>query len=830
MLQSTNDPAVPLAAARFLADTIPHAELEVLAVEGHFPHVVAPDVVIDAIDRFLDRGRRHVNAALARALARVVQHVGADGGVLVRVDATGHVMVAASTMRDVGVGDEWPAAPELTDDGLVDMQLVTDRSAVAAMLPVQARLAFDRPVTGVLMIPLPESRTRLLLVFCSELPADRSLPGVDSEALQTFISVAPLLEAHARAQASTARLEAVVGALEHAVLVAGDAGGIAEANAAAAALLGIPIGQVHAEVAADALHALRARSTHADELEVRAASLIADPNAVIRDWVWSFDGTPSHLRVSSAPIAGNAGRVWVFADITAEMVLLEAEQRAKAALADSELRYRMILENASDIVFQTIEGMLQWISPNVESALGFTPTELVGHATTHVWHPDDREAAVDIRNRAYAGEAARSVLRIIAKDGRVLAMEVALRPYAEPDGRRGAIGLMHDVSARVAAEDAARESEQQAREANLAKTTFLSRMSHELRTPLNAVIGFAQLLELDDLTDTQRESLGHIRAGGKHLLDLINEILDISRIEVGQLPMSFEPVDIRETCATAMDLVRPSAQAAGIELDALPSVDGDLFVLGDRQRVVQVLLNLLSNAVKYNRPGGSVCVTWERREGTTAISVHDTGRGLSSDALQLLFQPFERLGAETTGVEGTGIGLALSQALARAMDGTIEVESTVGVGSVFSLVLGTSNPVLTFPLDEPESPASSNGRPTDVLYIEDNPQNIELMRRIVGRRDDATLRVETTGRAGLAAALASPPDLLLLDLQLPDLSGDEVLQRLRDDTGCADVPVVVITADASPGVRSRLLAAGADGFLTKPVDVKEVLRWIDDPR
>jgi PAS domain S-box-containing protein len=371
----------------------------------------------------------------------------------------------------------------------------------------------------------------------------------------------------------------------------------------------------------------------------------------------------------------------------------------------------------------------------------------------------------------------------------------------------------------------------EAEQANLAKTVFLSRMSHELRTPLNAILGFAQLLAMDDLTDDQGDAVRQIRSGGKHLLGLITEILDISRIESGRLSLSMESVVVADAVDEALDLVRPLAAQAGVSISRQAGPDGlDHRVWADRQRVIQILLNLLSNAVKYNRRGGSVTVTCRVLDDRlVAVRVADTGAGLTADQLAHVFEPFDRLGAERTMVEGTGIGLTLSQGLARIMSGRLEVTSVRGEGSMFTLVLPGSTLPAADAVRPVEHPIGTATHLTRVLYIEDNPTNTHLMQRIAALRAAVHLRAEVTGAAGLAAAADERPDLVLLDLHLPDMSGETVLTRLLDLPTMDGVRVVVLTADATPGLDHRLKALGADAVLTKPVDVAEVLAWIDHP-
>jgi signal transduction histidine kinase/ActR/RegA family two-component response regulator len=377
-----------------------------------------------------------------------------------------------------------------------------------------------------------------------------------------------------------------------------------------------------------------------------------------------------------------------------------------------------------------------------------------------------------------------------------------------------------------------RRAEEEADRANRAKSEFLSRMSHELRTPLNAILGFAQLLEMDALSVEQQESVGQILRGGRHLLALINEVLDISRIEAGGLHLSIEPVPVLETVRQTVELVRPSPAAARVAIQA-DAIDETLHVLADRQRLQQVLLNLLSNAAKYNRPGGSVTVSCQRLAGSVArLQVRDTGQGITADKLERLFTPFDRLGAEGSGVEGTGLGLALSKHLVEAMGGVLRAESQAGVGSAFSVEL----PVVPAPvaIDDgpavaaPEDERGGSRLPVKVLYIEDNLSNLRLVESVLGRRLGVTLLSAMQGRVGLDLARDHRPDLILLDRHLPDLSGDEVFALLREDARTRDIPVVILSADAIPARVRRMLDAGVRAYLTKPLDVKSLLAAVDE--
>jgi signal transduction histidine kinase/CheY-like chemotaxis protein len=395
------------------------------------------------------------------------------------------------------------------------------------------------------------------------------------------------------------------------------------------------------------------------------------------------------------------------------------------------------------------------------------------------------------------------------------------------------IAASHDrLEARVAertSELAAARLE--AERANRAKSAFLSGMSHDLRTPLNAILGFAQLLEIDSAGTDRAEPVRQILSGGQHLLDLITEVLDITRIESGQLALSPEPVAVHDVVQRAVELVTPLATQRGIGMH-IESIASDDTVRGDRQRVSQILLNLLSNAVKYNRPNGRIVIGVQRLPPARyRITVADTGPGIPESKLSLLFEPFERLGAEQTAVEGTGLGLALSRALAEAMDGTIGVRSVVDEGSTFWIELNEAKPQRD---RDPAAASTDLGAVRDpigrgvVLYVEDNLSNVRLMERILGRRPGVELLHAADATAGLALMEARRPDLVLMDMHLPGLSGEEALQQLWADPVKRHVPIVIVTADATPGLARRLKAAGATACLTKPLNVKEVLQLVDN--
>jgi signal transduction histidine kinase/ActR/RegA family two-component response regulator len=369
--------------------------------------------------------------------------------------------------------------------------------------------------------------------------------------------------------------------------------------------------------------------------------------------------------------------------------------------------------------------------------------------------------------------------------------------------------------------------------ATQAKNSFLSSTSHELRTPLNSILGFAQLLQLSELSEEDSDGVDRILGAGRHLLALINELIDIARIESGDLGISLEPVLVRPVIEESCRLMAPIAAGRSIRI-IRDHVHPALAVFVDRQRLAQVLVNLISNAVKYNHRGGSITVSCaEGGTGQVNIVVTDTGPGLVPDDLERIFVPFERLGAERTAVEGTGIGLPLAKALTEAMKGQLTVSSVFGEGAAFTVSLTRAPDLIHVPKPSPApasravGPHAQAGAGLSVLCIEDNPANVEVVARYLRGRPNARLLSAASGRIGIECAVRDVPDIILLDLHLPDLQGDEVLNELKADPATAAIPVIVLSADASRGVIHRLLAGGAFAYLTKPIELAELGGLLD---
>ncbi len=412
---------------------------------------------------------------------------------------------------------------------------------------------------------------------------------------------------------------------------------------------------------------------------------------------------------------------------------------------------------------------------------------------------------------------------------RALEQEVEERLRIEDELMAARDGLEQRVSERTRDLDDARA---RAEAASRAKSDFLANMSHELRTPLNAILGFAQLLEFNSarepLTTKQGRAVEQIAKSGRHLLRLIDEVLDLARVEAGRLSMSVEAVDVGGVIDEVVSTLQPVAEAAEVTIHVRGATDVPS-ILADRTRLTQVLSNLVSNAIKYNRRGGAVHVETQRnRDGLAEVSVRDTGMGIPVDRLAELFQPFNRLGREHGPIEGTGIGLTITNRLVEAMEGRIEVDSTPGVGSIFrvSLPVAAVRPEQTGTLGQAEVEPGTKAR--SLLYVEDNPSNIQLMQDLAETIGAFNLLVAADPRIGLDLARAHRPDVVVLDINLPGMDGFEVLKRLKADPMTASIPVLALSANAMPRAAEKGLAAGFRRYLTKPIQIPEFLAALDE--
>jgi PAS domain S-box-containing protein len=453
---------------------------------------------------------------------------------------------------------------------------------------------------------------------------------------------------------------------------------------------------------------------------------------------------------------------------------------------------------------------------------------------TALVHPQDLERGrLAYEESVRTGSSGYFEVRVRQPDGSLRWLASRWVPQVdERGGKARLVGVSWDVHERVTAE-AVRHEKLMAQRESQAKSAFLARMSHELRTPLNAVLGFAQLLQFDPALKRPEplQKLRHIQAAGEHLLALVNDVLDLSGLESGELRLEAGSVALADLLPDALALMEPAAHSAGVRLVAARS---DAWVLADRTRLRQVLLNLLSNAIKYNQPGGRVELTVEHDAGHVMLAVTDTGRGMRAEQLAHLFEPFNRLGVESEGIEGAGIGLAVVKALVERMGGTVRATSQPGRGSRFELRLAVA------PAAEPAPPGDTTRfaapgpvipltgrRRGRLLYVEDNAVNALLVEELVRSHAGLTIEIAPTGVDGVAQALANPPDLVLIDMQLPDISGAEVFKRLQAGPATALTPCIALSANALPEDAERALALGFVEYWTKPIDIADFLAALD---
>ena len=506
---------------------------------------------------------------------------------------------------------------------------------------------------------------------------------------------------------------------------------------------------------------------------------------------------------------------------------------AQLELADSLETQRAILDAVVDSIVTIDEQFLVLdVSPGTDRIYGVPQVERRGKNSLNIVWPEDRDhVATELRQLFRGEDGALTNYRFRAQhvDGRMLAIETRGRLIVEKGGlEKRAVLVSRDVTEAAADEVVLKESKEAAERANAAKSEFMSRMSHELRTPLNSVLGFAQILEMELKQSDQLEMVGYIHNSGKYLLELINEVLDISRIESGHISVLIEPIVLQDLEKECVDLVKPQANELGVTI--FSQSDYDFSVLGDQQRLKQVLLNLLSNAIKYNRPNGSVTISCDPRpRSKVRLSVTDTGPGISPDLLDRLFTPFDRLDAETSGIEGTGLGLALSKGLVEAIGGTLGVNSKVGRGSTFWIELpNVKSPKASVTSAPPKlALKATNPAQSTVLYIEDDVANVQLVERLLMQRPNINLITSLLGGMGVELAQQYRPNLILLDVHLTDIHGFEVLERLQGDSRTVDIPVVVLSADATTWQRRRFRNAGVYEYLSKPLELQQLLDVVD---
>ena len=539
---------------------------------------------------------------------------------------------------------------------------------------------------------------------------------------------------------------------------------------------------------------------------------------------------------------GIIGYLLIGTDNTARQQIEEERTKLDQKLRDQQFYTRSLIEsNVDALIAADPVGIITDVNEQMEALTGCTRDELIG-APFKNYFTDPERAEAGIKLVLGERKVTDYELTAHARDGRETVVSYNATTFYDRDRKlQGVFAAARDITERKRLDRVLQENNVElesaklgAEKANLAKSDFLSSMSHELRSPLNAILGFAQLMESGSPppTPTQKASINQIIQAGWYLLELINEILDLALIESGKLLLSLEPITLLEVLLDCQGMIEPQAQKSGIHI-SFPQFDSPCFVKADRTRLKQVLVNLLSNAIKYNHAGGTVEVTC----GTSSaerirINVRDSGEGLPPEKLAQLFQPFNRLGQEASAEEGTGIGLVVSKRLVELMEGEIGVESTVGVGSVFWIELNLAAAIqLAAGAEELFEAALVRVQPgaalRTLLYVEDNQANMELVEQLIARRPDMRLLGANDGTRGVTLARIHQPDVILMDINLPGISGIQALKILREDPVTAHIPVLAISANAMPRDIVKGLAAGFFRYLTKPIKINEFMEALD---
>ncbi|ABE44311.1 PAS/PAC sensor hybrid histidine kinase [Polaromonas sp. JS666] len=565
------------------------------------------------------------------------------------------------------------------------------------------------------------------------------------------------------------------------------------------------------------------------------------PQSALRRIVVTFTGTWPMSPISNLSVL----------DAIAKADGIEVK-RQEALLKTGALQTAILTSENFSIIATDEKGIIQLFNVGAERMLGYMAAEVVNKINPSDIHDPQEvmaraqalsvELATTITPgfEALAFKASRGIediyeLTYICKDGSRFPAIVSITALRDDFGTViGYLLIGTDNSVRKQVEVALKEAMAVAEKANLAKSDFLSSMSHELRTPLSAILGFAQLIEsgTPQPTPSQKRSVDQILQAGWYLLELINEILDLALIESGRLSLSLEPVSLAEVMLECETLVESQAAKRGIRV-TFPQFSLPCFVKADRTRLKQVLINLLSNAIKYNTSGGTVvlkCVNVSPQR--IRICVEDTGEGLNPAKIAQLFQPFNRLGQEANTEQGTGIGLVMTKRLIELMGGAIGVESIVGQGSVFWIEMDLTeerelHPVLTSLAPALQSQVPTDPRAHTLLYVEDNPANLMLVEDLIARRSDIRLLSARDGISGIAMAKASQPDIILMDINLPGISGIKAVQILCADPLTAHIPVVALSANAIPRDIEKGMEAGFFRYLTKPIRINEFMDTLD---
>ncbi|MEO6147129.1 MAG: PAS domain S-box protein [Sulfuriferula sp.] len=539
------------------------------------------------------------------------------------------------------------------------------------------------------------------------------------------------------------------------------------------------------------------------------------------------------------------GYLLIGTDNTARKQIEEERMKLDQRLRDQQYYTRSLIESNIDALMATDpQGIISDVNKQMEALTGCTRDELIG-APFKNYFTDAERAEAAITRVLREGKVTNYELTAHARDGKETVVSYNATTFHDRDRKlQGVFAAARDITERKQFELVLQDNNVElesakaaAEKANLAKSEFLSSMSHELRTPLNAVLGFAQLLASGTPPPTvgQKLSIDQILQAGWYLLRLINEILDLALIESGKVTISQEPISLTAVLQDCQTMIAPQAQKRGIQM-TFPHSDNPFYILADQTRLKQVIVNLLSNAIKYNREGGAVIIQCVMSgENKVRTSITDTGMGLSPEQLTQLFQPFNRLGQESSAEEGTGIGLVVTKRLVELMGGVIGVESSVNVGSEFWVEFAAlsapelgSGSISEIGADVCDHVAAHALLPQcTLLYVEDNPANLLLVEQLIARRSDLKLLTAIDGYMGIQMARAYQPDVILMDINLPGMSGIDALKILHEDSTTAHIPVLALSANAVPRDIEKGIEAGFFRYLTKPIKVDEFMDTLD---
>jgi PAS domain S-box-containing protein len=652
------------------------------------------------------------------------------------------------------------------------------------------------------------------------------------------------------------------GALQNAILnsanfssIATDAKGVIQIfNVGAERMLGFAAGEVINKITpaeiSDPLEVIARAKALSQELKTTIApgfeALVFKASRGIED-IYELtyirkDGSrfPAVVSVTALRDAENIiiGYLLIGTDNTARKQVEAEQKKLDQRLRDQQFYTRSLIESNIDALITTDpSGIITDVNKQMEALTGSTRDELIG-APFKGYFTDPERAEAGIKLVLSQKKVTDYELTACARDGKMTDVSYNATTFYDRDRTlQGVFASARDVTERKRFEQALQEKNVElenaklnAEKANRAKSDFLSGMSHELRSPLNAILGFAQLVEsaTPPPTSFQKESIDQILQAGWHLLKLINEILDLAVVESGKVFLSLEPVPLEEILYECQAMMESQADQHGVRL-AFPAFETPRFVWADQTRLKQIIINLLSNAIKYNKSNGSVVVeVTDRERDRIRISFRDTGEGLEPDKLSQLFQPFNRLGQDAKGVAGTGIGLVVTKQLTELMEGSLGVESAIGIGSVFWVELrSTAPPALTVRAVEqattpPPQPKRGKTHHT-LLYIEDNPANMKLVEQIIALRSDIVLFTAINGTLGIELARSVKPDVILMDINLPGMSGLEALKIIQEDISICTIPVVALSANAMIRDIELGIQAGFFKYLTKPIVVKDFM-------